>query len=112
MAVKMLSEKGHVVFPVHPALSEIDGIRAFKRLADIPLSVHTVTVYLAPQRSGPLAAEILAARPKRVIFNPGAENDELARALRHAGISTLEACTLVLLRTGQFEGAGLHGAGP
>lgn len=112
MAVKMLAGQGHVVLPVHPTLGEIDGIRVFRRLADIPLSVHTVTVYLAPGRSAPLAGEILAARPVRVIFNPGAENEELARALREAGIATLEACTLVLLRTGQFDGAGLKGAGP
>lgn len=112
MAVKMLAGQGHVVLPVHPTLGEIDGIRVFKRLADIPLSVHTVTVYLAPERSTPLAGEILAARPRRVIFNPGAENEELARTLRGADIATLEACTLVLIRTGQFDGAGLNGAGP
>ncbi|MFA5343131.1 MAG: CoA-binding protein [Kiritimatiellia bacterium] len=78
-AVKLLAEKSHAVFPVHPAISEIDGIPVFKRLADISVPIHTITVYLAPERSAALADEILAARSKRVIFNPGAENPELAR---------------------------------
>jgi hypothetical protein len=46
--------------------------------------------------------DILAVRPHRVIFNPGAENPEAAEALTRRGISTVEACTLVLLATGQF----------
>jgi predicted CoA-binding protein len=107
MAVKMLAEKGHTVFPVHPKSADIAGIPAFKSLAEIVSPVHTITVYVAPERSIGLAEEILSARPKRVIFNPGAENGALAKRLRESGIETLEACTLVLLRTGQFETDGI-----
>jgi predicted CoA-binding protein len=112
MAVKMLAEKGHTVFPIHPLLDEIDGIRVFKRLADVPSPIHTVTVYLSPGRSTPLASEIASVRPRRVIFNPGAENDQLARRLSSEGIPVLEACTLVLLRTNQFDTAGVKAPGP
>lgn len=101
-AVKLLAEKGHVVFPVHPAISDIDGIPVFKRLADIPTPIHTITVYLAPERSTALADEILAARSKRVIFNPGAENQDLAQRLKETGVEAMNACTLVLLKTNQF----------
>jgi len=101
-AVKLLVEKGHTVFPVHPVISEIDGIPVFKRLADISAPIHTVTVYLAPERSTALADEILSARSKRVIFNPGAENPGLAQQLQNKGGEVLNACTLVMLKTGQF----------
>lgn len=101
-AVKLLVEKGHAVFPVHPAISDIDGIPVFKHLADISVPIHTITVYLAPERSGALADEILSARSKRVIFNPGAENSALAQQLRETGVEAMNACTLVLLKTGQF----------
>lgn len=104
-AVKLLAEKGHAVFPVHPALVAIDGAPVFKDLGDIPVPLHTVTLYVGPERSAALAAEILAARPQRVIFNPGAENPALARQLQAAGIRVENACTLVLLRTGMFEAA-------
>lgn len=102
MAVKMLAESGHSVFPVNPKAGDIDGIPAFKRLPDIPAPIHTVSVYLAPERSDDAAEDILAVHPKRVIFNPGAENPALARRLRENGTEVLEACTLVLLRTNQF----------
>ena len=102
-AVVLLAQKGHAVFPIHPALAEIDGHRVFKKLADVPAPLHTVTLYVSPALSGGLAGEILAARPARVIFNPGTENPELEEKLAAAGSATVRACTLVLLRTGQFD---------
>ena len=102
-AVVLLAQKGHVVYPIHPALAEIDGHRVFKKLADVPVPVHTVTLYVSPALSGGLAGDLLAARPARVIFNPGTENPELEEKLAAAGIAVVQACTLVLLRTGQFE---------
>ena len=104
-AVKLLAEKGHAVCPVHPALATIDGVPVFKQLGDIRVPLHTLTVYVGPERSTALAAAILAARPQRVIFNPGAENPALAQQLQAAGIQVENACTLVLLRTGQFNAA-------
>lgn len=102
-AVVLLAQKGHAVFPIHPALSEIEGHPVFKKLADVPAPLHTVTMYVSPALSGGLADEILAADPARVIFNPGTENPELEKKLADAGIEVVRACTLVLLRTGQFE---------
>ena len=101
-AVVLLAQKGHAVYPLHPALAEIDGHRVFKRLADVPAPLHTVTMYVSPALSAGLAGEIVAARPARVIFNPGTENPELEDKLAAAGIAVVRACTLVLLRTGQF----------
>jgi hypothetical protein len=112
MAVKMLAEVGHAVYPVHPVFRDVDGHPAFRSLPEIPDPVHTVTVYVAPEVSSTLGPDILAAHPRRVIFNPGAENADLARDLRANGIDVLNACTLVLLRTGQFGDAGIGGGGP
>lgn len=102
-AVKLLAENGHAVFPVNPALPMIDGITAFKHLADIPGPIHTLTMHVGPERSTVLTDAILAARPKRVIFNPGSENPVLAQQLRDGGIVVENSCTLVLLRTRQFH---------
>jgi predicted CoA-binding protein len=102
-AVVLLAQKGHVVYPIHPALAEIDGHRVFKKLADVPVPLHTVTMYVSPAHSAGMAETLLAAKPVRVIFNPGTENPELEEKLAAAGIAVVQACTLVLLRTGQFE---------
>ena len=101
-AVVLLAQKGHTVFPVHPALAEIDGHPTFKRLADIQEPLHTITMYVSPAHSTGMADEIIAAHPSRVLFNPGTENPGLEKELSAAGIAVLHACTLVLLRTGQF----------
>ena len=101
-AVVLLAKKGHAVYPIHPALAEIDGHPVFKKLADVPAPLHTVSLYVSPALSGGLAGDLLAARPARVIFNPGTENPELEEKLAAAGIATVQACTLVLLCTGQF----------
>jgi hypothetical protein len=45
---------------------------------------------------------ILSLHPKRIIFNPGTENEELEELAQQNGIAAIEACTLVMLNTGQY----------
>lgn len=101
-AVRMLSDMGYKVFPVHPALSVIDGIPVCRSLAEVPAGIDTITVYVSPERSTALRDDFFRAKPRRVIFNPGAENPGLAQALARAGVEVQNACTLVMLSTGQF----------
>lgn len=101
-ALTMLTEHGHQVVPVHPALEQIDGLAVVPSLRKIAESVDTLTVYLRPEHSEPLADDIIALAPRRVLFNPGTESKVLEEKLRSAGIETENACTLVLLQTGQF----------
>lgn len=64
--------------------------------------VDTVTLYLNPQIQKSYYDYILSLHPKRLIFNPGTENEELKQLALANGIQPLEACTLVLLGTGQY----------
>lgn len=64
--------------------------------------VDTITLYLNANNQKEYYDYILSLHPKRVIFNPGAENDELSEMLADKGIQPIEACTLVLLATGQY----------
>jgi len=64
--------------------------------------VDTVTLYLNPMNQKEYYDYILALKPRRLIFNPGAENHELAELARKHGIQPMEACTLVLLATHQY----------
>lgn len=101
-AIKMLIEYGHKPVPVAPALDNVEGIAAFASPQDVSGSVDTVTMYVSPARQDALLDGIIGLKPRRVIFNPGTENPEAYARLNVAGIPHLEACTLVLLRTGQF----------
>lgn len=64
--------------------------------------IDTVTLYIGPQRQPDYYEYILSLQPKRVIFNPGTENEEFEDLLTKNNIIAEEACTLVLLGTGQY----------
>jgi len=98
-----LLEYGHEVVPVGLKRGSIFG----KEIQDIrqrPIveNVDTVTVYIGPSNQKDLFDYIPKLKPRRVIFNPGAENPALAALLIKAGVESVEGCTLVMLRTGQF----------
>lgn len=102
-ALTRLLEQHHEVIPVSPKGGEIAGRPVATALGQIDRDVDTVTMYIGPDRQAAVAEELIALRPRRVIFNPGTENPDLYPRLRDAGIEVQEACTLVLLSTRQFE---------
>ncbi len=102
MAVLLLKEQGHAVYPVHPKIREIEGIAVYPAIKEIKEPVDTVTLYVNAAISDSIGKAIFAKEPKRIIFNPGAENPALEHQARERGIDTINACTLVMLKTGQF----------
>ncbi len=102
MAFKMLQEYGHETFLVHPSLEKVEDKKVYKNLSQVPQPIDTLTMYVGPQISSGLVSEIRKLKPRRIIFNPGSENDEIVKALSDTDIQMTEACTLVLLRTGQY----------
>lgn len=105
LAQKLLVEKGYSVLPVSITENAVGGIAAYHRLTDIKVPVDTVTVYLNPNHVQDCLLDIAAITPHRVIFNPGSESSAAIRYLEGKGITVEQACTLVLLRTGQFDQA-------
>jgi uncharacterized protein len=102
LAMNRLKEHGHRAIPVNPAFAEVCGEKCFPSITDVPSPIDTVTLYLGAARSTPLIDDIVRAKPRRIIFNPGAENELLAQAAATAGIETVQGCTLVMLDTGTF----------
>src|SRR3954451_19192179 len=101
-AMEMLQEYGHRAIPVNPAFQEVLGQRCYAGIEQIPDALDTATLYLRKARSDKMIDQILQAQPRRIIFNPGAENPELAARAEKAGIEVVEGCTLVMLRSGLF----------
>jgi predicted CoA-binding protein len=101
-ALRMLRDYGHRPIPINPAFEEILDEKCYPKLADAPQPIDTVTMYLGEARSNPLIDEIIQAKPRRIIMNPGAENFALAEKAEEAGIEVVEGCTLVMLQSGQF----------
>jgi predicted CoA-binding protein len=99
----MLTEYNHEIVPVGIK----DGAVFGKEILDIfqkPAikDVHTVTLYIGPQRQPEHYDYILSLKPKRIIFNPGTENTEFIERAEKQGVEALEACTLVMLRSRQY----------
>ena len=101
-AFKLLVSHGHKVFLINPQLADVEGEPVYPSLAALSKPIDTLTVYVGSQKLPALLNEMLAAKPKRVIFNPGTEEPKVIATLKAAGIDVWEACTLVLLRTQQF----------
>jgi predicted CoA-binding protein len=101
-AFELLREYGHRPIPINPAFDEVLGEKCYPNISEAPGPIDTVTLYLGEARSNPLIDEIIKAKPRRIIMNPGAENFGLGEKAEDAGIEVVEGCTLVMLRTGQF----------
>ncbi len=101
MAVRKLKKYGHAVEAMGLRSGNIDGVSIQKGQPEIE-DAHTITMYVGARNQPPLYDYILSLNPKRVIFNPGAENPELEQKLKSRGVEVLQACTLVMLSTGDF----------
>jgi predicted CoA-binding protein len=103
LAARMLTDYRHEIVPVGIKDGAVFGkeiLDIFKK-PDVD-NVDTVTLYIGPQRQPEHYNYILGLKPKRIIFNPGTENTEFQRMAEAQGVETLEACTLVMLRSGQY----------
>lgn len=100
-AIKKLRAYGHSVAAIGNRTGQVDDI-AFSKEKPVLENIDTVTLYLGPAHQAEYYSYILSLHPKRILFNPGTENEELSALAHQAGIETLEACTLVLLSTGQY----------
>ena len=101
LAANRLVKSGHSIVNVGIKTGEVAGVPIEK-----PETVHddidTITLYVGPQNQPPLYDYIINTHPKRIIFNPGTENNELRKMAEEKGIETEYACTLVMLSVGQY----------
>lgn len=100
-AAQMLTGKGHDIVNVGVKSGSVAGVEIEKPDV-VHKDIHTVTLYIGPPLQPQYYDYILETNPKRVVFNPGTENPELENLLISNGIQPVEACTLVLLSTGQY----------
>ncbi len=101
MAINRLKAYGHPTLAIGRKRGNVNGVDIdVEHIED--KHIDTITLYLNAANQRSYYDYILSLKPKRIIFNPGTENDELAALAHQNGIKTLEACTLVMLNTGQY----------
>lgn len=101
MATHRLLRAGHEVVLIgnnRGSIAGIDILHSTEGISDI----DTVTMYLSEKNQEPYYTFLMELKPKRIIFNPGTENENLQKLAHSSGIETIEACTLVMLATGEY----------
>jgi uncharacterized protein len=101
LAINRLKNKQHPVVAIGNKKGTVAGISIGTEKIQLD-DIDTVTLYLGPQHQKEYYDYIISLHPKRIIFNPGTENEELAELALKNNITPQEACTLVLLSTGQY----------
>lgn len=103
MAADMLCEYGHEIVPIGIKKETVLG-KEILNLREKPMvnDIDTITLYIGPQNQPEWYDYLLSLKPKRIIFNPGTENDVFEKMAEAQDVEVVEGCTLVMLRSGQY----------
>ena len=101
-AIRSLQRNNIPVIPIGRREADLGDITITRVLPDGIAAVHTVTLYLSAANQKEYYSFILSLKPKRIIFNPGTINPELAEMAREKGIEVVNECMLVMLNKGLF----------
>ena len=99
--VKSLIRYGYQVIPVGIKEGEIAG-KPIQTNKPTVKDIHTVTIYLNPEKQKEYYDYLLGLHPRRIIFNPGAENPEFKKKALEKDVEVVEDCTLIMLNSGYF----------
>ena len=93
-AVRAYFQQGYEVFPVHPKEQQIEGLRVYRSVLDIPAVLDRITVYLPPAVGMKVIEEIARKGTKELFLNPGSESDELIEKAESLGLRPMVACSI------------------
>ncbi|MCK3686000.1 CoA-binding protein [Maribellus sp. YY47] len=99
-AIHSLRSHNHEVVALAKREGQVADVKIDTDFPEEP--VHTVSMYVGPQRQAEYYSKVLELKPQRVIFNPGTENQEFESLLEENDIEAVEACTLVMLSIGNY----------
>jgi uncharacterized protein len=99
-AVERYQQRGYTVWPVHPAKQPVAGLTTYGSLGELPGKPDIISMYVNPKAGVELLDAIVAAAPRILWLNPGADGEPLASAARARGLRVVEACNLVALGRG------------
>lgn len=94
-AVRAFRQQGYVVYPVNPDEDEVEGLRAFKSIGDVPERPQMVSVYVPPRILLKLLPEIAVKGCDELWLNPGTESDEILAEAERLGLNVIQACSIV-----------------
>ena len=95
-AVRIYAKKGFTIYPVHPKASEIEGIKTYASINDVPVEqIDRVSIYLPPEVGLKIIADVAKKKVGEVWLNPGSESDALLAKASELGLNVIAACSIV-----------------
>ena len=94
-ATRAFAQGGWTVYPVNPKANEVEGLKAYICLADVPEPIDRISLYVPPSIGITMVQEIAAKNPGEFFLNPGSESDVLVTAAKEAGLNPIQACSIV-----------------
>ena len=94
-AVRAFLQQRYEVFPVNPHDAEIEGLKTFKRITDVPVRPQMISVYVPPHVLLELLPDIAAKGCDELWLNPGTESDEVLAEAEQLGLNVVQACSIV-----------------
>ena len=94
-AVRAFQRQGYTVYPVNPKETEIEGLRAFKSIRDVPVRPKMVSVYLPPPVVLKILPDIAARGCDELWLNPGTESAEVLAEAERLGLNVIQACSII-----------------
>ena len=94
-ATRAFAQGGWTVYPVNPKENEVEGIKAYSCLADVPEPIDRISLYVPPAIGITMIEEIAGKNPGEVFLNPGSESEALLKAAKTAGLNPIQACSIV-----------------
>jgi uncharacterized protein len=100
--VRDYAQAGWTVLPIHPRESAIEGLTAYRSIADVPAgTIDLVSIYLRKEPGIQVLDEIAQrGNVAEVMLNPGADDDEVVAKARALGLNVVTGCSLIALRDG------------
>ena len=94
-ALRAFQQQGYTVVPINPHETEVEGVKAYASVLDVPGAIDMASFYVPPDIGVRVIDEIARKGIAEVWLNPGAESDELMAEARRRRLNVIEACSIV-----------------
>jgi uncharacterized protein len=96
-ALRAFLAEGHTVIPINPNEGEVEGMKTYPSVLDVPGPIDMATVYVQPEVGMQLLAEFREKKIPEIWINPGAESDELVAEAKRLKLKIIQACSIVAI---------------
>lgn len=96
-SVRAHLRRGYDVYPVNPKGGEIEGLKVYKSLAEIPVPLNRISLYLPPAVGLTMLDQIQAKGCDELWLNPGSDSPEMIAQAQSLGLDPIVACSIVAI---------------